>query len=217
MAEPTDPLKIQFGIIETEKDLGALQLELSRAEEAIGAATVKGNQKELERSQLRHLELQTAIRTAQARLLHLNSSLDRAIEDELKARVSSIDETEASLKQEARDAAKEIGSLLAKAEYLIKSYMPQFWDWYRKGPDIWGRKVTETLPPGFEGALYAEAIGRVKDGCEELPGSDPNAESFMSRWHDLHDAKAIRSDPNMARYRLHKRRSVIVRDSRVGG
>lgn len=208
------PFDIACSIRDTERQLGSLQTQLSNAEEAIGASTVSGDAKALERAQKRHIELSSEVKTAQARLMHLNVALDRAIEQELNDQVASIDQDERSLRQEAKDAAHEIGGLIAKARYLETAYCPGFIGWLYRSDDIYGTRPGP--PDGFQGYVYREAFDAIRGKLDELSGTDPNAETFPARWTSLTDAKGIKKDPGLLNLRAMKTRAVVMRDSKQG-
>ena len=206
------PFDIACSIRDTERQLGSLQTQLSQAEEAIGAATVSGDAKALERGQKLHIELTSQVKTAQARLMHLNVALDRAIEQELNEQVRSIEEDERSLRREAKDAAHEIGALIAKARYLEQAYCPGFLAWLHKADDLYGSRPNP--PEGFVGYVYREAFDAIRGKLDELVGTDGNAESFNARWTSLTDAKGIKKDPGLLKLRAMKTRAVVMRDSK---
>jgi hypothetical protein len=209
-----DPLKIAFQLRDAERLLGSIEQQLADCEGKMGQASMTGDDKALRQAQEFHLALNTQLKVAQAKKLHLNAALDQAIFDELNDLVKNVDRIEGELVQEARDAAKEIGQLLARATYLEKRYCHGFLKWFHEADDIYGHRP---IPPeGFIGKLYQKVIESMKIEDEKLPGSDPNAESFPARWREMQDAKSIKKDDTLRRYQVRKRRAIVLRDSQKG-
>jgi hypothetical protein len=206
-------LEIAKQILALESQQDALASERPKILASLFQAEADGDSKSAQKVRGGLSEHDQRIDAHRQHKIDLEVALDRAIGDEMDRQAASVPEMEAALKKELRDAGREIGELLAKAEFLESCYGGHGYSVWANSLDPYGRRPSA---PESCSALYA-AINEAKSATiGELRGTDPNAESFFERKNALRDAKEQNVDANVKRHRVAKQRAIIMSFARTG-